>query len=144
MHIKKTHLIIAAIVLLAVGYGVGAFFSSGSASSTTSSTTANRSAYSGTSRARGGAVNGQIVSQDAQSITVANKSGGSSIIFYDTTTTITKSTHGQASDLSVGSNVVVSGSSNSDGSITAQNINILPANASSTMPFGSNQPQPNQ
>ena len=76
---------------------------------------------------RGGFSMGQIVTSSNGSITVKLQSGSTQIVLLGTSTQILKSTVGSASDLTQGTNVLVTGSSNSDGSLTAQSIQIRPA-----------------
>ena len=75
----------------------------------------------------GGSVSGQILSVDANGITVGLTSGGSKIVIIPQSANILKSTQGTSGDLSVGSNVTIQGSTNTDGSVTAQMIQIRPA-----------------
>lgn len=72
----------------------------------------------------GGMTIGEILSKDENNITVKLPDGGSKIIFFSDSTTITKSATGSSADLTVNENVVVSGSANSDGSINAQSIQL--------------------
>ncbi len=76
--------------------------------------------------ANGGFTGGEIIAKDASSITVKLQDGSSKIVFLSGTTPIMKSAQGSLSDLVVGSEVAVTGSTNSDGSITAQSVQIRP------------------
>jgi len=82
----------------------------------------------------GNAVAGQIIAKDDKSITVKTQDGSSKIVFYSSSTTIGKMTQGSAADLNIGEEIFAGGSTNSDGTVTAQNIQIRPTmpNASST------------
>ena len=84
-----------------------------------------------------GGVFGTIISKDANSITVQlggpnatstnGNDTGSKIVLFDAKTQVGKFVTGSASDLSVGQGVMVAGTPNSDGSVTAQMIQIRPA-----------------
>lgn len=75
----------------------------------------------------GGVVAGQIISKDSQSVTLQLSNGNSEVAFYSPSTqvTVTKTSVGSAADLASGTMIIVTSSTpNSDGSITAQAIQI--------------------
>lgn len=69
-------------------------------------------------------VSGEILSQDDTSITVRMQDGSSKIVILSDDTNINKSSEGTKSDLKTGETVTAFGTTNSDGSITAQNVSI--------------------
>ncbi|TRZ65037.1 MAG: hypothetical protein D4Q79_00090 [Spirochaetia bacterium] len=73
----------------------------------------------------GGFTAGQVISKDVNSITVQlNNNGGSKIVFFSATTQISKYATSTIDQLKTGEQVIVNGSANSDGSITAQSIQL--------------------
>jgi hypothetical protein len=70
---------------------------------------------------------GEIFSKDETGFTVKMQDGSTRIVFTSTSTPVMKSTNGSAIDLAVGTNVMVSGKANADGSITADSVQIRPA-----------------
>jgi len=141
---KKYIISIVAVVIV----GVTAFYGGMmyGKSQANSSQTASRGAFAGAqnfagTRGRsggfggngGGFISGQIISKDSQSITVEFRNGSSTasasstkIVFLSGSTPIMKSINGTADDLTPGTSVTITGTANSDGSITAQSVQIRP------------------
>jgi len=69
-------------------------------------------------------VRGEIISMDNSSVTVKLDDDSSKIIILANSTGINKSEEGSIEDLSEGTEVMVMGQTNSDGSVTASNIQI--------------------
>ncbi|MBN1168369.1 hypothetical protein JXA63_00610 [Candidatus Woesebacteria bacterium] len=69
-------------------------------------------------------VNGEILDKSDDSITVKLSDDSSKIILITEDSSINKTEEGSIDDLSEGESIVVFGEENSDGSITAQNIQI--------------------
>jgi len=80
----------------------------------------------GTNRLGFRPVNGEIIEASEKSITVKLQDGSSKIVIVSENTQINKSEQVGKEDLKVGEKVVVFGQENSDGSVTAQNIQINP------------------
>lgn len=75
----------------------------------------------------GGFTTGDVVSKTANGFTVKTRDGSSKIVIVASSTTVGKMTEGSMNDVTEGSGVVVAGTSNSDGSITASTVQIRPA-----------------
>lgn len=75
---------------------------------------------------RGGAVQGSILSVDANSITVKLADGSSKIVLFSGSTTYSNTQKAAQTDLKVGSEVAVFGAPNSDGSVTATSVQLNP------------------
>lgn len=67
---------------------------------------------------------GEILSKDDKSITVQMQDGSTKIVILSDKTMINKATTGSKTDLRTGVRVSAFGTTNSDGSITAQNIAV--------------------
>ena len=135
---KKIVSIVVGIVVLVGVFYVGMSYGK-SQTSATKIVAQNQTGQFGMNRGNrtngGGLISGQILSKDASSITVqimntdptsTTTGTGSKIIFLDANTTISKMAVGSASDLTAGTQVSVTGTANSDGSVTAKSIQIRP------------------
>ena len=136
----KNAKVIVPIILVLIGLGVG-FFGGyqyrnyrlaqtrgnfGAAGANGQRFVGNRTGQNGTGIMRGGAVTGSILSMDTNSLTVKLADGSTKIVLFSGTTTYENTIAAQASDLKVGGEVAVFGTSNSDGSVTATSIQINP------------------
>lgn len=70
---------------------------------------------------------GDVIAKNANSITLKMRDGSSRIVFFSDSTQITKQVEGSLDDVIIGLPVMVQGTSNPDGSITAQVISLRPA-----------------
>ena len=129
----KQHLtiwVIATVILIGASYFAG---SSHGKSLAAANATALRGQFGGAGMrtganrfAGGGLVTGSVLSKDDTSMTIKSRDGSSKIVLYSGTTQVMKSTAGASSDVAIGSQVSVQGTQNSDGSVTAQSIQIRP------------------
>lgn len=74
----------------------------------------------------GGIVSGEILSKDETSMTVKLRDGGSKIVFFAPSTKIEKTVGGTISDTIIGKQVMITGVTNTDGSVSATSIQIRP------------------
>ncbi len=132
---KNTNVIVSIICIL-VGLGAGFFggiqyrnYQLNQARANFGGGNGNFQRFTGTGRgggARGGAVQGSILSMDASSITVKLADGSSKIVVLSGSTTYSNTASATQADLKTGSNVAVFGTPNSDGSVTATNVQLNP------------------
>ncbi len=120
----KVHIVWAIIVIIALVGGI--FYGKGGASSQTAGKSFASSTRSGALRTGtgGGFVSGQIISVDADSMTVSLANGNSQVVFYSSSTQVMEPTIVPASTLVAGTRVMIGGTANSDGSLTAQSIQV--------------------
>ena len=69
---------------------------------------------------------GEVIAKDEQSLTIKMPDGGSKIIFFSDSTEISKFVNGASNDLEVGKTISVNGTTNQDGSLTAESIQLRP------------------
>jgi hypothetical protein len=129
----QTHIIWGIIVVVAL---VGGYFwgkstvssaRAGFAGATGTFSSSTRSRFGGAAGAGGGFTTGQITAVTPQSITLQLANGNSEVVLYSSSTAVTQPTAVSAANLAVGTNVMVAGTSNSDGSVTATTIQVRPA-----------------
>ncbi|MDB5238085.1 MAG: hypothetical protein JWM46_355 [Candidatus Kaiserbacteria bacterium] len=148
----KNNIVVSSVVIAVVFAGIGFFsgtkyqagqtpargmFAAGAgAGGTTFAGGAGTRAGRGGVTGGAGAVFGTIISKDANGITVQlggpnatstnGTATGSKIILVNDSTQISKMAAGSLSDLTIGEGVTASGTTNSDGSVTATMIQIRP------------------
>jgi hypothetical protein len=132
----KTHIIWGIVVVVALA---GGFFWGKSIASTTRAglagtaggfSSSTRSRFAGAGGTTGGFTTGQVAAISSSSLTLQLANGNSEVVFYSSSTLISEPMTVPVSDLSSGTNVMVAGTTNSDGSLTAQSIQVRTA----TMP----------
>jgi hypothetical protein len=78
----------------------------------------------GTRANGGGFTTGSIISKDTGSITIKSSDGNTKTVYFSGSTTISKSTDVSSDALTVGEAATVTGTSNTDGSVTATRITL--------------------
>lgn len=91
---------------------------------------------------RGGMVSGEIINKDEKSLTLKLANNGSKIIYFSASTTVSQMATATPSDLNVGQSVMASGSTNTDGSVSATMIQVRPVSGQPGQ--GSGQPAPTE
>jgi hypothetical protein len=135
---KKIGLVIVGIIVLAGVFYAGMTYGGNNVRAAISSRSqglgvGNFAVRTGGARGAGGFTAGQIIAKDATSITVqlmtggpAGTASGSKIVFVDSNTKVTKQANGTLADLAIGTNVSVTGTANTDGSVSATAVQIRP------------------
>lgn len=116
---------LALIVGVGVGYGVATALRPASQMQVTRGTFAG-----GNGGMRGGGaggfLTGSVAAKDTGTITLNTRDGSSHIVIVTPATSVSKSVSGSLTDVSVGSVITVSGTTNRDGSIVASILQIRP------------------
>ncbi|MGD0328309.1 MAG: hypothetical protein ABSB00_01185 [Minisyncoccia bacterium] len=126
-------IVLTAVIALVVGLGIG-YEGAGLLHPATATQTA-RGNFTGTGNfartgaggtAGAGLLSGTVATKDSGSITLDTRDGSSHVVLVTPDTTISKSVSGTEDDVTVGSTVIVSGTTNSDGSVSASSVQLRP------------------
>ena len=79
-----------------------------------------------TGRVGAGFLSGGVIAKDEKSLTLKLPDGSTKIVFFSSSTQISKMTEGSIGDVEIGKEIMVSGEQNSDGSYTAKTIQLSP------------------
>lgn len=140
---KKWQIALVVVVIIAVG--VGAFFGGRATGGGNAATTASTGQVAGQGNGTrpngmqgpGGTgdfagpggngrnmISGSILAADASSITIQTSDGSTKLVLLSGSTTISKTADGSVSDLVTGKDVMVIGTTNTDGTVTATGIQL--------------------
>lgn len=124
-------IVTAAAIALIIGFGAGYLVHSPAATAPVTGGAMTRAG--GFSGARGGSgggfLSGTVAASDSGSITLDTRDGSSHVVLITPATIVSKSVTGSMSDVSVGSTIIVSGTTNGDGSVSASLIQLRPTSA---------------
>ncbi len=131
MNKKQMWVTIAVVIIAAAGgYFVGAAHGASASMGTKGAYAAGnggRTRGAAGMGANGGFTTGQILSMDDKSLTIQMRNGNSQVVFYSPSVTVAKTVSGSIKDIVVGAQVMIAGTANTDGSLTAQSVQIRPA-----------------
>ncbi len=136
MNFMKKHIIVTAIGALLIGLGggyAGAHIIAPTNSNGTIGSSVIRDRRGRNQSAGGGFLTGIVARKDSESITVDTRDGNSHVVLFTPATSVFKSVAGSLTDVTVGSTVIVTGSTNSDGSLSAHSIQLRRATAPATI-----------
>jgi len=75
-------------------------------------------------RAGSNFLSGEVIAKDEKTLTLKTPDGGSKIVFLSASTTVSKMDDGSVNDIEIGKQIMINGQQNSDGSYTAQTIQM--------------------
>ncbi|MFH1077712.1 MAG: hypothetical protein V1745_00305 [Patescibacteria group bacterium] len=138
---KPQHIITLVVVGLAIGGG--AFYGGMQVAKANASPTAGRfpdgnmvgqrgtgtmpGGPSGRIAGGGSVANGEVLSKDDGSLTIKLQDGGSKIVFISASTTVNMMTEGSLDDVAPGSDVMIVGTADSSGNLTAKSVQLRPS-----------------
>ena len=125
--VKKYSAYIIGGALVVIGFAIGMLYGRSSASKLAGNANANGTIarnFAGRSGSGMTIVAGKVMSRDSQSLTISLPNGNSQLVFYSTSTPVEKPAPVPLSSVATGSDILVSGTQNSDGSFTASSIQL--------------------
>jgi len=120
------------VIALLLGYGIG-YLTHPSAATPTQTARGNFTDGTRNGGTGNGFLSGTVAAIDSGSITVNTRDGSSHIVLVTPNMSVSKSVSGSVSDVTVGSTIIVTGTTNSDGSVSASSIQLRPATPPATM-----------
>jgi hypothetical protein len=128
--------IACAVIFFFIGmaYGKGGTTTAATAGARGAFSSSTRGGFGGRAGAGGGFVTGQIVSVSNGTIVVQMPNGNSANVFFSSSTQVIKPQVAPVSTLTPGTMVMIGGTTNTDGSVSAQTIQIR--TGTSTGAFG--------
>ncbi|HVO28706.1 MAG TPA: hypothetical protein VMT81_01860 [Candidatus Paceibacterota bacterium] len=126
---KKIHIIwaIIAVAALAGGFFWGKSVGSAAVASRAGGRFAlgsSTAGFAGRAGAAGGLITGQVSAIDGDSITLQLANGNSEVVFYSSSTPVVMPQPASISSVTPGTDIIVTGTQNSDGSVTASGIQV--------------------
>ena len=126
---KNTAIIVAVVLIIiaaAGGFYAGLSYQKSQARSSFAGRFGGANGQSLGQNANFGSVRGQVLSMDNNTLTVKLSDGSTKIVILSGSTAFVQSAKASLSDLKTGDTVNAIGTTNSDGSVTAQNVQINP------------------
>ena len=77
-------------------------------------------------RQRAGFLSGQVISKDEKGLTIKLADGSTKIIFLSPSTQVTKAAEAKIEEIEIGKEILVTGTQNEDGSLTARAVQLSP------------------
>lgn len=122
-----TNYIIGVAIVTALIFG-GAGYYAGAKKSSTTAAQQGQQAFRGGAQFRGsqngGMTSGNVISLQDSMMTVGTRDGASKVVIITGSTKVLKSVTGTKSDVVVGGTVLITGTANGDGSITADTVQL--------------------
>ena len=136
MNFMKKHIVLTAVGALILGLGggyAGAHILAPTHSNGTVGGSGIRDRRGRNQSAGVGFLTGIVARKDSESITVDTRDGNSHVVLFTPATSVFKSVAGSLTDVTVGSTVIVTGTTNSDGSLSAHSIQLRRTTAPATI-----------